>query len=77
MKKQKSIYRLYRYRGTAKQAKRQMPFEWQLTAQLLLDELCFTWNKQRLQDAINHSLDTGNRDRFEQLCVAYRHFVWE
>ncbi|MFD1361364.1 IDEAL domain-containing protein [Lentibacillus salinarum] len=77
MKKQKMTYQLYRYTGTAIKATREVPFELKLSAQLLLDEVCFNWNKQRLETAINHAIDTGDREQFKQLCEEYRSFIWE
>ncbi|ALX48725.1 IDEAL domain-containing protein [Lentibacillus amyloliquefaciens] len=77
MKKQKVVYQLYRYAGGAIKAKREVPFEMKLSAQLILDELCFSWNKQKLQAAINHSIDTEDKETFVRLSKEYRHYVWE
>ncbi|WP_010529844.1 IDEAL domain-containing protein [Lentibacillus jeotgali] len=77
MKKQKLIYQLYRYAGKPMKAKRDVPFELKLSAQLVLDEMCFTWNKQTLESAINQAIDTGDRERFAQLSKEYRHYIWE
>nr|WP_306798611.1 IDEAL domain-containing protein [Oceanobacillus saliphilus] len=42
-----------------------------------MDELCFTWNKIRLEEDLNSSLEKGNKEAFMKLSEAYRHFVWE
>lgn len=77
MKKEKIIYRFSRYNGEVVQAKREIPFDLQLSSRLILDEICFTWNKAQLENKINHSIDTGNKASFLQLSQAYKHFVWE
>ncbi|HLR66565.1 IDEAL domain-containing protein [Virgibacillus alimentarius] len=77
MKKQKTIYRYYRYEGNILHAKREIPYELKLTSRLILDELCFKWNKKRLEAAINRSIDTGNKQEFLKLSKAYNHFIWE
>ncbi|TFJ93502.1 IDEAL domain-containing protein [Lentibacillus salicampi] len=77
MKKQKTTYQLYCYTGKAMKAKRDAPFELKLSAQLLLDELCFNWNKQKLESAINEAIDAGDRERFIKLSEEYRHYIWE
>lgn len=77
MKKEKIIYRYNRYDGKMLQAKREIPYELRLASQLILDELCFNWNKAYLEDAINLSLETGDKETFLQLSKAYRHFIWE
>ncbi|HLR62103.1 MAG TPA: IDEAL domain-containing protein [Lentibacillus sp.] len=77
MNQQKMTYQLYRYAGKAMKAKRDVPFELKLSAQLVLDEMCFSWNKQKLESAINHAIDTGDREKFVQLSKEYRHYIWE
>lgn len=77
MKKEKLVYRYYRYEGEVLQAKREISFELKLTSRLLLDELCFSWNKEKLETAINSSIDTGNKEEFLKLSELYKHFVWE
>ncbi|HLS10093.1 IDEAL domain-containing protein [Lentibacillus sp.] len=77
MKKQKMAYQLYRYAGQPMKAKRDVPYELKLTAQMMLDELCFKWNKQQLVAAINHAIDTGDQEKFIQLSDEYRHYIWE
>ncbi|MGY0694897.1 IDEAL domain-containing protein [Virgibacillus sp. FSP13] len=77
MKKQKLIYRYYRYEGDVLHAKREIPYELKLSSRLLLDELCFNWNKARLEDAINNAIDEGNKEAFLKWSEAYKHFIWE
>ncbi|WP_404451641.1 IDEAL domain-containing protein [Virgibacillus necropolis] len=77
MKKQKIFYRYYRYDGKPLEAKREISFEFTLASRLLLDELCFQWNKEKLEDAINSSLDKGEKEKFLRLSEAYKHFIWE
>lgn len=72
MKKQKRPYLFIVYTGQPIHARREIPYEIKLTTRLLLDELCFQWNKTRLEEAINESLETGNRAEFYQLSEAYR-----
>ncbi len=77
MNRQKEGYRFYRYNGKTLYAKREISYELRLNAQLVLDELCFNWNKLKLEEAINHSIDTGNKEQFLRLSKEYRNFVWE
>ena len=77
MKKQKMIYRYYRYDGAVLHAKREIPYELKLASRFILDELCFNWNKENLEAAINRSIDTGNKQKFLKLSKAYRHYIWE
>lgn len=77
MKKQKVVYHYYRYNGDVLHAKREIPYELKLTTRLLLDELCFHWNKQRLEEAVNRSIDEGDKQTFLALSEKYRHFIWE
>ncbi|SDQ85602.1 IDEAL domain-containing protein [Virgibacillus subterraneus] len=77
MKKQKLVYRYVRYDGKALDAKREVSYELKLSSRMLLDELCFNWNKERLETAINSSIDTGNKKKFFQLSKEYRHYIWE
>ncbi|MFD1849981.1 IDEAL domain-containing protein [Oceanobacillus bengalensis] len=77
MKKEKMIYLFYRYDGNTLYAKKEIPYEFRLSAQLILDELCFDWNKKQLENKINETLITGDKDEFMRLCEEYRHFLWE
>ncbi|MBP2076688.1 hypothetical protein [Oceanobacillus polygoni] len=77
MKKEKIVYRFYRYEGEKLQAKREIPYELRLFSRLILDELCFNWNKNRLEEDINSSIEKGNKEEFVKASEAYRHFIWE
>jgi hypothetical protein len=77
MKKQKQILKYYRYTGKVIPAKREVAFELQLASRLELDELCFNYNKEKLETAINHALETGNSALFMELSEVYKQFIWE
>jgi len=44
----------------------------ELYAQLFLDEICYTFNKKRLENLINDSIDTFDKEKFEQLSSKYK-----
>lgn len=77
MKKQKSIYRYIRYEGSRLNARREISYEIKLSTQLILDELCFNWNKKKVDSAINRSIDTNNKNEFIKLCKRYHRYLWE
>ncbi|WP_156288780.1 IDEAL domain-containing protein [Oceanobacillus salinisoli] len=77
MKKQKAVYRFCRYEGAVLYAKKGIPYEFSFNAQLVLDEICFNWNKQQLIEQINHSIETNNKEEFMKYSNLYRHYVWE
>lgn len=77
MKKQKQILKYYRYKGNVIPAKREVAFELQLSSRLKLDELCFDYNKEKLEASINHALEIGDRKSFMKLSEAYKQFIWE
>lgn len=77
MKKEKIVYKFFRFEGEKLQAKRETPYEIRLYSRLILDELCFNWNKEQLEKAINSSIDHGDRDNFNKLSKKYKHFIWE
>ncbi|MEC5423717.1 IDEAL domain-containing protein [Virgibacillus sp. C22-A2] len=77
MKKEKSVYRYCRFNGSVLHAKREIPYEIKLYSKLVLDELCFNWNKEKLEVAINSAIDSGNREAFYELSKVYSHFIWE
>lgn len=77
MKKQKIIYRYCRYNGKKINAKREIAFELRFYSRLLLDEVCFNYNKAFIQERINKAIDTGDRDNFLKWSNAYRQFIWE
>jgi hypothetical protein len=77
MKKQKMLYRFRRYEGQILHAKREIPYELKLTSRLVLDELCFNWNKAMIEAAIDRSLAKGNQKDFFEYSEAYNHYIWE
>lgn len=77
MKKHKSVYRYYRYNGHVLHAKREIPYHIKLSSRLILDELCFNWNKAKLEAQINESIDTANKEQFIKLGEQYNRFLWE
>jgi hypothetical protein len=77
MKKEKLVYRFYRYDGKVLYARRELPFEIKLTSQLILDEICFNWNKKNLESELNHAIDTNSKEAFLRLSELYRNYIWE
>lgn len=77
MKKEKVSYRFYPYEGKVLSAKREISFEIQLTSRLILDELCFNWNKKMLEEKINKSIQKGNKDEFKSVREEYLQYIWE
>lgn len=74
MKKQLTSYQLVCYVGVPLKAIREIPFEMKLTAQLLLDELCHSWNKSRLESMIDEALINKDREEFMQLSEKYKEY---
>ncbi|WLV25496.1 IDEAL domain-containing protein [Aciduricibacillus chroicocephali] len=74
MKKQLTSYQLVCYVGEPLKAIREIPFEMKLTARLILDELCQSWNKARLEGMIDEALISGDRDSFMELSEKYREY---
>lgn len=72
MKKQIVFYRFMRYSGKPLSARREISFEIKLTSRLILDELCFKWNKNQLETQINHSIDENNKEKFVLLSELYK-----
>ncbi|HLS67656.1 MAG TPA: IDEAL domain-containing protein [Pseudogracilibacillus sp.] len=72
MKKERTVYKFYRYAGKAIVAKKDTPFEMKLQATLLLDDLCYTWNKEQLQRQLDEALDRRDRETFMTLSEKYR-----
>jgi len=72
MKKQLTNYQLVCYVGKPLKAIREIPYEMQLTAQLILDELCFRWNKNRLETLIDQAIEQNDRERFLELSETYK-----
>lgn len=74
MKKQLTNYQFVCYVGEPLIAIREIPFEMKLTAQLILDELCHTWNKARLEEMIDQTLVTNDQEGFMQLSEKYKEY---
>jgi len=77
MEKARTVYQFRRYDGESLKARREIPYELRLQAQLILDELCFKWNKKMLQKQLDYSIDAENKEEFMRLSEVYRHFLWE
>jgi len=77
MKKEKVVYRFFRYKGSAIKAKQEIPYEIRIYSRLLLDELCFNWNKKQLEEGINSSIDGNNKQSFMDLSEKYKQYIWE
>lgn len=75
MKKQGKIYQYVRYEGQAIKARREVSYDIKLSSRLILDELCFHWNKERLTIAINQSIDTGDKAAFLELSEMYKVYI--
>lgn len=72
MKKQIVFYRFMRYSGKPLSAKREISYEIKLTSRLILDEICFNWNKNKLKNEINRSIDESNKGEFVHLSELYK-----
>ncbi|MDL4842727.1 IDEAL domain-containing protein [Aquibacillus rhizosphaerae] len=80
MKKHKVSYKLKVY-STKKVsrivAKREISYEIKLASKLVLDELCFNWNKAHLEHRINESIDSNDKETFIQLSKQFQMYSWE
>jgi len=77
MEKQKQVYRYYRYDGEKLLAKREIPYEIKLSSRLILDELCYQWNKAKIESKINEAIEQGDKETFVKLSYDYKHFTLE
>jgi len=77
MEKQKQVYRYCRYNGNPLLAKREIAYEIKLSSRLLLDELCYKWNKSQLETAINQAIDTGDQEKFLEISEDYKFYTFE
>lgn len=75
VKKHKSTYQIQRYRGPVIRSHKEISFEIQLRTRLLLDELSFQWNKEKLQKDIDRSIDESDRAAFMKLSHAYKAYA--
>lgn len=76
MKKQIKSYQYVRYEGKVLKARREISYEIKLSSRLILDELCFQWNKNKLATAVNRSIDQGDKQTFLKLSEAYRVYLF-
>ncbi|WP_101843389.1 IDEAL domain-containing protein [Halobacillus sp. Marseille-P3879] len=80
MRKQKLIYVLRRdpgFRNREITAKRELSFGIKLASRLLLDELSFEFNKERLDEEINVAIENNDRKEFKRLSLKYQPYTWE
>jgi len=77
MEKEKVSYRFNRYSGKMIYARREISYEIQLVARLMLDELCFNWNKNRLLENIDRAFEEENKEKFLLISEKYKQYVWE
>ncbi|MDX8045687.1 IDEAL domain-containing protein [Gracilibacillus sp. S3-1-1] len=80
MKKHKVSYQLKMFHINQKpvlNARREISYEIRLASQLLLDDLCFNWNKARLEERINRSIDNNDKESFRELSNQYNSYIWE
>ncbi|WP_096273724.1 IDEAL domain-containing protein [Paucisalibacillus globulus] len=77
MKKEKVSYRFYPYDGKVLNARRELSFEIRLTSRLILDEICFNWNKKMLEERIDRSIQKGNKEEFASVRKEYLQYIWE
>lgn len=77
MKKEKVVLMFFRYDGKPVQAKREVPFEMRLQARMILDEMCFQYNRARLEENLNKALEERNKSVFVEYSEALKEFIWE
>ncbi|MBU5465608.1 hypothetical protein KQI49_02040 [Virgibacillus sp. MSJ-26] len=77
MEKEKVMYRFIRYNGRAIDAKREVSFEIKLMSRMILDEICFNWNKEKLLEDLDYSFVHGNQKEFLRISEEYKQYVWE
>ena len=78
MRKQKIEYVVRRdpeYKGKEITAKRELSFGIQLASRLLLDQLSYQFNKERLDNEVNQAIDNGDRQEFKRLSRYYQPFT--
>ncbi|MBD8068494.1 IDEAL domain-containing protein [Bacillus sp. PS06] len=54
---------------------KEQSYVFSLYAQLFLDECCYTFNKQRLQESINTALDNNDVTQFKELTADYKKLI--
>ncbi|HIS28800.1 MAG TPA: IDEAL domain-containing protein [Candidatus Avamphibacillus intestinigallinarum] len=75
MKKQLNLNQYHRYQGKVLTAHKEIPYDIQLSTRLILDELCFNWNKAYFEREINRSIDEKNKAAFLALSKQYKHYI--
>ncbi|UOR13237.1 IDEAL domain-containing protein [Halobacillus amylolyticus] len=78
MRKQKVIYVLRRdpgFRNREITAKKELSFGIRLASRLLLDQLSFQFNKERLNKQINSAIDNNDREEFDRLSEQYQFYT--
>ncbi|TQS76585.1 hypothetical protein DX933_00325 [Ornithinibacillus gellani] len=64
MKTERVNYQFKRYKGKVLGARREISYEIQLSSRLLLDELCYKWNKKHIQAQLDQAIDNDDRHAF-------------
>lgn len=59
------------------QARKEVAFEIQLAAQLLLDDLISEYNKASFDREVNHAIDNHDNSRLLELCKNSHHYLLE
>lgn len=53
----------------------EIPFEMTLVARLMMDEICYNWNRQHIQKKIDRAIDEGDFKALEKYSDIYRHYI--
>lgn len=73
--KAKKVYRYIRSTGPVLKARREISYEIKLSSRILLDELCFKWNKKLLLSRIDQAIDTRDKELFLKLSAQYQVYI--
>ena len=57
--------------------KNDIPFEMKLSARLIMDEICYNWNRQHIQKKIDDAIDEENFEALKKYSKIYRHYIVE
>jgi hypothetical protein len=77
MKKEKVHLIYFRYTGKPIRAKREIAYAIRLEARMSLDVICFKYNRDMLEQAINQSLQDKDEKKFRELSKQYQEFIWK